>query len=199
MRVFRRIAIPVVIATAVLSWTAPGQAPKPMLKVGADGWPSGHDTAEGAACDLVRALINRDEKLFCSACIRLYVGGKGPDRYAQFLTETVQNIRKEAARKNPSPRGPRKIAKVFAARHLTLSGPSSFGYAAFDFRDLMFVDADLDLYNGEKSSMRLLVIRDRDGKWYVHPAPNVTPLLCQGLDQEKPSTVELSDAYDLQK
>ena len=63
----------------------------------------------------------------------------------------------------------------------------------------MFVDINLDLYSGETSSMRQLVIRDRDGKWYVHPAPNVSPLLCQGLNEESPSTVQLSEVYDLQK
>jgi hypothetical protein len=41
------------------------------LKVGAtDGLPTGHDTPEGAACDLARSFINRDERLFSSASMR---------------------------------------------------------------------------------------------------------------------------------
>jgi hypothetical protein len=185
------------IPLAVLDVVAQ-QAIKPKLKVAADGFPSGHDSPEGAACDVVRSLINRDEKLFSSTCVRLYGGGAGREEYAKFLRQTIENIRQEAAKKEPSPRGPKSIGKVFAARHLTKSGPASYGYAAFDFQDVMFVDVGVYLQNGERSMMRNLVIKDRDGKWYVHPAPSTSPLLCEGLDEEKDSVLDLTDAYDLQ-
>jgi hypothetical protein len=42
------------------------QTAKPKLRVAADGFPSGHDTPAGAACDLARSFINRDDKLFSS-------------------------------------------------------------------------------------------------------------------------------------
>ena len=125
MRMLHRLAIPALVATAVLSSAVVGKTQKPKLKVSSDGWPSGHSTPEGAACDAVRALINRDEKLFRSACVRLYASGNGPAAYAEFLSDTGANIRKEAARAAPSPGGPKAIAKVFGARHLTLSGPAS--------------------------------------------------------------------------
>jgi len=180
-------------------WARAGQTKKPLLNVTADGFPSGHGTPEGVASDAMRSLINRDEKLFRDSCIRLYGGGNGPAAYATFLRDTVANIRAEAARKVPSPGGPRSIAKVYAARHLTMNGPASYGYATYDFQDIMFVDIELNLYDGGHSLMRNLVIKDRDGKWYVHPAPEASPLLCYGLNDEKPSTLDLADVYELRK
>jgi len=185
------------------SLTLPGvvgnQTAKPKLRVVPDGLPSGHGTPEGAASDVVRALINRDEKLFSNTCVRLYAGGNGPAAYAQFLRETVRNIRQEAAKKKPSPRGPKTIGKVFAARHLSKNGPASYGYAAFGFQEVMFVDVGILLFNGERSMMRILVIKDRDGKWYVHPDPSASPLLSYGLDDEKASVLDFSDAYELER
>lgn len=121
--------IPLLACVFVLLPSGSGarQTTKPRLKVAADGFPSGHATPEGAASDVVRALINRDEKLFSTTCIRLYAGGNGPAAYAQFLRETVQNIQQEAAKKVPSPGGPKSIGKLFAARRLSKSGPASYG------------------------------------------------------------------------
>src|SRR5437879_4953735 len=137
--------------------------------------------------------------LFSSTSIRLYASGTGPKAYARFLQETVQSIKAQAARKDPSPQGPRSIGKVFAARHLSKSGPVSYGYAIFGFEDIMFVDIGVYLQNGERAMNRTLVIKDRDGKWYVHPDPSASPLLGDGLNEEKPSVEDLSDAYLLEK
>jgi hypothetical protein len=183
----------------LLCGAAVTQTTKPKLRIAADGLPSGHGTPEGAACDVARSLINRDEKLFSNTCVRLYAGGNGPSAYAQFLRDTVRNIRQEAAKKEPSPGGPKSIGKVFAARHLTKNGPASYGYAAFGFQEIMFVDVGVFLYNGERSLMRTLVIKDKDGKWYVHPDPSASPLLSDGLNEEKPSVLDFSDAYELER
>jgi hypothetical protein len=107
-----------------------------------------------------------------------------------------KRIKAEAAKKEPSPQGPRSIEKVFAARHLSKSGPASYGNAAFGFEDIMFVDIGLYLHNGEGAMNRTLVIKDRDGKWYVHPAPSASPLLSEGLNEEKASVLDLTDVYD---
>jgi hypothetical protein len=192
------IALVICIFPLLLSGAAGRQSTKPKLKVAADGLPSGHDTPEGTACDLARSFINRDEKLFSTTSIRLYAGGNGPEAYAKFLQETVQSIKAETAKKEPSSQGPRRIAKVFAARHLSKSGPVSYGYAAFGFEDIMFVDIGLYLYNGERAMNRTLVIKDRDGKWYVHPAPSASPLLSDGLNEEKASVLDLNDVYELE-
>jgi hypothetical protein len=177
--------------------TAIGQTPKPALQLSADGFPSGHGTPEGAACDVFRALIHRDELLFVTTVIRPFAGGEAAAEYLKFLKGTVQNIRAEAAKKTPSPGGPKQIGKVFAARHFSRSGPASYGYSVFGFQDVMFVDVGLVLYNGETSINRTLLIKDKDGKWYVNPDPAASPLLAEGLDDETPSTLDLSDAYTL--
>jgi hypothetical protein len=174
------------------------QTAKPKLRVATDGLPSGHDSPEGAACDLARSFINRDDKLFSSTSIRLYGGGNGREAYAKFLQQTVQSIKAEAAKKEPSPQGPKSIGKVFAARHLSKSGPISYGNSAFGFDDIMFVDIGVYLRNGERAINRTLVIKDRDGKWYVHPAPYVSPLLSEGLNDEGNSVLDITDAYQLE-
>jgi hypothetical protein len=181
----------------LLSGAAGKQTTKPKLSVAADGLPGGHDTPEGAACDLARSFINRDEKLFSATSIRLYGGGNGREGYAKFLQATVESIKAEAAKKEPSPRGPRSIGKVFAARHLSKSGPVSFGYAAFGFEDIMFVDIGIYLQNGDRAMNRTLVIKDKDGRWYAHPDPSASPLLCDGLNEEKASVEDLTDVYEL--
>jgi hypothetical protein len=181
-----------------LCGAAGGQTTKPKLKVATDGLPSGHDTPEGVACDLARSFINRDEKLFSTTSIRLYAGGSGPEAYTKFLEETAESIKAGAAKKEPSPQGPKSIGKVFAARHLSKSGPVSYGNAAFGFEDIMFVDIGVYLHNGERAMNRTLVIKDRDGKWYVHPAPSVSPLLSEGLNEEKASVLDLTDVYQLE-
>jgi hypothetical protein len=193
------ICLVICISLPVLYGAAGNQTPKPKLRVAADGFPSGHATPEGAACDVVRSLIKRDEKLFSITCVRLYSGGNGPAAYARFLRDTVEDIRQEAAKKEPSPSGPKSIGKVFAARHLNKHGPASYGYAGFGFQDVMFVDVGVFLYNGERSLMRTLVIKDTDGKWYVHPDPSASPLLSYGLDEEKASVLDFSDSYEIER
>jgi hypothetical protein len=84
--------------------------------------------------------VVKDENLFSRTCVRPYAGGKGPEAYAKFLRETVQSIEQEATKKEPSPQGPKSIVKVLAARHLSKSGPASYGDATFGFQDIMFVD-----------------------------------------------------------
>jgi hypothetical protein len=175
------------------------QTAKPQLRVAADGLPSGHDTPEGAACDLARSFINRDDKLFSSTSIRLYGGGNGREAYAKFLQETVQRIKAEATKNESSPQGPKSIGKVFAARHLSNSGPVSYGYATFGFEDIMFVDIGVYLHNGERAMNRTMVIKDRDGKWYVHPAPYLSPLLSEGLNDEGNSVLDITDVYQFER
>jgi hypothetical protein len=182
----------------ILSMASSPQSTKPKLRVAADGLPSGHDTPEGAACDLARAFIAHDEKLFTSTSIRLYGDGAGREAYAKFLGQTVEGIKAEAAKKEPSAREPKSIGKVFAARHLSKSGPVSYGNAVFGFQDIMFVDVGVYLQNGDRAINRTMVIKDRDGKWYVHPAPNVSPLLREGLNDEDNSVLDITDVYELE-
>ncbi len=181
------------IICATATTTSPAAA-DPTMTIAADGFPSGHDTPEGAAADLGRALIAKNAKAFEDACVRPYGGGQSRQEYQQFLKEVASTIRAENERATQSPIGPKLIGKVFAARHLSANGPASYAYAAFGFQDLVFVDVGVHLQDGTRALNRTLVIRDRDGKWYAHPAPQVSPLLSQGLHSESPSTQDYSEA-----
>jgi hypothetical protein len=158
----------------------------------ADGFPGGHDSPEGAACDLARAFIGRNVDLFRLACLSPFGGGESRRDYEGFLERTEADIRAEAADATPSPAGPKILAKLFAARHLSLDGPASYGYAAFGFRDVMFVDVGVISGDEKPTLCRTLVIQNADGKWFVDPDPQAHPLLCAGLDDESRSTQDFS-------
>lgn len=187
-----------VFATAVCTVSV-GQTPKPKIRVAVDGFPTGRDTPEGVAADFTRSFINTDPTLFSGSCIKPYGGEQIRDTYSKFLQGVVESMKYEAQKKLVSPRNPKKIGKVFAARHLSATGPASYGHASFGFQDVMFVDVGSFLQNGERKLTRTLVIKDRDGKWYVHPAPDMSPLLSTGLNDEKPSIQDFSEVYELQK
>lgn len=183
----------------VLCAAAADTPAKPQIKVADDGFPSGTSIPEGAACDLARAFIKRDDALFTNTCIRPYGIGTSRTDYTMFLAKTVATIKAEAAKNEPSKGGPKSIGKVFAARHFTKNGPASYGSAAFNFQDIMFVDVGVYLQDGKPSLHRTLVIKDSDGKWYVHPLPHVSPLLSTGINEELTSTRDFTEVYDIQK
>jgi len=62
----------------------------------------------------------------------------------------------------------------------------------------MFVDVEILLHNGNKHRRRTMVIKDRDGKWYAHPVPDVSPLLSHGLYDESASVELFADVYDIE-
>ena len=192
----KRLATFLCILFVALSSPAAG---KPKLKVAPDGFPSGHGTPEGAACDLARAFIRHDIALFNVTCIRPYDKGKAAADYAAFLRSTIAGMKTDAAKKKPAVGSPKAIGKVFAARHLSANVPVSYGRSSFGFQDLMFVDVGIYLNGGGHALARTLVIKDRDGKWYAHPAPNVSPLLSSGLSRESPSKQDFSEWYEVQK
>jgi hypothetical protein len=172
---------------------------KPVIKVAADGFPAGHDTPEGVACDLARAFIQRDANLFEDTCIKPFSRGESCEAYTAFLRQTIESMKQEAERTEPSPGGPQAIGKVFAARRLARDGPASYGYAVFDFHGVLFVDVGVMLHSGRRYLNRTLVVMDRTGKWYVHPLPSSLPLLCEGLNEESASTTDFSEVYQIEK
>ncbi|MCL2646247.1 MAG: hypothetical protein FWD61_04470 [Phycisphaerales bacterium] len=174
-------------------------ASRPALKVEKDGFPSGHDTPEGVACDLARAFINRDVKLFRDTCIPPFGGGESRKDYEAFLKERESDITAETAKAQPSPGGPKSLAKCFAARHLSKDGPASAGYALFEFNDIMFVDVRVLMHNGKHVLVRTMVICTKDNKWYAHPAPDTAQLLSMGLNDESPSKIDFTEVYDVKK
>ena len=174
-------------------------APKSAIHVLADGFPTGHDTPEGAACDLARAFIDFEPKLFDQTCIAPFGGGANRAKYEQFLKDVRQSIADEGKKDEKSPNGLKTIGKLFAARHLSKDGPASYGYATYNFRDVQFVDVGVVLRSGQRSLNRTVVIQEDDGKWYVHPFPESCPLLSDGLNDEPPSTKDFREAYTIQK
>jgi len=160
-----------------------------------DGFPTGQETPEGVAADFARAFIEKDVPLLQKICVRPYSTGASRDEYLRFTAGMAAALKHEKSSGLADPKNPVKILKVFAARHLSKSGPASYGYSSFEFQDLMFVDVEALLPDGSHYMDRELVIKDHDGKWYVHPAPYVSPLLADGLDQESPSKQTFPEAH----
>jgi len=169
-------------------------ATKPKLRVGGDGFPIGQDTPEGAATELARTFIDSNALEFRYVCIRPY--GDGPSRadYTNYLDDVSRHMKPGST---ALPDNPKKIKKVFAARHLSKNGPASYGYATFDFQDIMFVDVEVVLHNGTTLLRRTMVIKDRDGKWYTHPVPDISPLLSDGIYDESASVHLFADVYEV--
>jgi hypothetical protein len=186
------------ILTLILACTAGANATaRPKLKVAPDGFPTGQTTPEGAASDLARAFMQQDGKLFQNVCIPPYGAGQSRADYTAYLAGVIDHF-KQQKEHAPSPDIPVKITKVFAARHLSKEGPASYGYASFDFQDLMFVDVEVLLGSGKLHLRRTLVIEDRDRKWYALPVPDVSPLLSDGLYDQSSSVQPFSDIYSVE-
>ena len=172
---------------------------KPSITLAKDGFPTGQDSPEGAACDLSRAFMNSDVELLKKTCLKKYGGGEVGKKYDNFLKKIIKGTEEDKERKTPHPKSPKKIGKVFAARHLSKNGPASYGYAAHTFQDVMFVDIGAFLQDGSRFLNRTLVVKKKDGKWYVHPCPTISPLLSAGLNQEKDSKEDFKDKYKIEK
>ena len=170
---------------------------KPDLLVAKDGFPAGNTTPEGVTCDLVRSFISADFELFKKTCISPFGGGENKKAYQEFIEDIRANMKAESKKESPSPGGPKRIAKLYAARHLSLNGPASMGYAVFDFHDIMFVDVLVELVSGEQHLNRTMVIKKKDGSWHVHPAPHTASLLSKGLNDEKASTIDFTEVYSI--
>lgn len=184
-----------VLVTLLVSCLISSSAAKPKVRVASDGFPTGQDTPEGAASDLARAFASRDAAQFRRICIRPYGAGQSRADYVEYLAGVADHLKSEQG--TPSPDDPKKIEKVFAARRLSKSGPASYGYAAFDFQDVMFVDVEVVLHSGNRHVRRTMVIKDHDGKWYAHPVPDVSPLLSYGVYDESASVLLFTDVYDV--
>lgn len=155
-------------------------------KAASDGLPTGQDSPEGAATDLARAFMIGDSDWFRRVCIRPYASAQSNSEYVDYLNGVAQHLKVD--NKKSVPDNPTKIVRVYDARHLSKSGPASYGNASFGFRDVMFVDIEVQSRNGKSLVRRTLVIQDKDGRWYVHPVPDMSPLLCDGLWDESAST-----------
>ena len=107
---------------------------KPRITVANDGFPTGQDTPEGAAVDLARAFIRQDAAQFRQTCTRPYGAGSVRADYVEYLDGVAAHFRKDP--RDQSSENPRRILRVFAARHLSADGPASYGYAIFNFQEV---------------------------------------------------------------
>jgi len=155
-----------------------------------DVFPAGQTSPEGAACDLARAFIKADSALWNKITVRECMGKDDARKYSEFRAAVTKQMQLEAHKQASERTGPQKIIKCYKARHLSLNGPASTGFALFNFQDVMFVDVLAALPDGTAKPTRTLVIKDKDDKWYVHPAPELSPLLSAGLNDESPSKEE---------
>lgn len=169
---------------------------KPKLKLAEDGFPTGQNTPEGAASDFVRAMAQGDTSLLTKVCLRPFGDGQARSDYTGYLSSLVSQIEEQKEKREQAGDPPARIARVYAARSLSSTGPASYAHAMFDFQDVKFVDVDVLLGGSKHHLRRTLVIEDR-GKWYVHPAPSISPLLSDGLVDETPSEQSVSDVYQV--
>jgi hypothetical protein len=168
-------------------------------KVAVDGFPSGHDTPEGVACDLARAWIKRDVSLFTNTCIQPFGSLEARTDYQAFLSRNVKGMMQQTTNKEASALGPKAIGRIFPARHFGKGDPSSYGYVADKIEDVMFVDVESVLRNGKRYLHRTLVIKRSDLKWYVHPAPETDSRLSAVLKDEAASARDFSNTYEVEK
>ncbi len=150
--------------------------------------PSGPSSPEGVACDLALAFIKNDYALFKSTCIKPLGKGSGATQYREFLDHMHQQFAHVATLESIPQQAPAKINKVFKARLLSLSGPSSYAYSFFNFHALRFVDVLTENGLGEQFNCRTLVLMDSSNNWHVLPYPPAYPLLSDGLNEESAST-----------
>lgn len=187
------------LALLLIPFLAAATPPKPKIQVAKDGFPTGQTTPEGAATDLARSFMTHNATLFRTVCIPPFGSRQSSAGYAAYLDGVAAHFGQVKALSTASPDDPRKILKVFAARHLGKEGPASYGYATYDFRDVMFVDLEVLLHSGRKLLRRTMVIQNSDGKWYTLPVPDTAPLLSYGIYEESASVRSFSDVYDVEK
>ena len=146
--------------------------------------PSGQTSPEGVACDMARAFVNADKELW------LRINNPTLTRPNTEANDFVENISKqmeEMATIDTKDRlGPKGILRVYKARHLSMNGPASYGYAVYNFEDVMFVDVVALNFDGSEFLNRTLVVKDKS-KWYVAPRPDLFDLLSVGLNSESKS------------
>jgi hypothetical protein len=162
------------------------------IKTAGDGFPTGAETPEGAACDFFRAIIHRDPVMFLDICLKPYGDPSTRRNYEQYLQSAISQMKQEASLSEPSPLGPRSIETCYAARHLTAIGPASYGQTSLGFDDVMFVDLKVNLQNGNSQFYRTLLLQ-KNKRWSVHPQPDLSPLLISGLAEESKSHETFAD------
>lgn len=161
-----------------------------------DGFPAGHSTPEGVACDAVRAYITSDHKLWLSLILPSdYYGArctpeglKGINEYDKFVKMMVEKKKQNAN----DPNFPKmNIVKVYKARDFSSNTQRSLSYAMDEFIGNMFVDLVISTNDGGCSRLRYHVMQHKNKKWYFDPRPDlIFKFWVAGLNEEPESTIE---------
>lgn len=157
-----------------------------------DGYPTGNTAAVGVACDMARAFIEADAEVFRKACLDPKDARGASEEYQKFLDMVAKSMARVKERGLEAAGGPKNIAKLYKARHMTMSGPASAGYAIFEFNDVQFVDVLSELHSGGSHLNRTLVVQLEDDTWRAIPNPSLFEMLSVGLNDEADSTEEWS-------
>lgn len=148
-------------------------------------FPSGQGSPEGVACDMARAFINTNKNLWMK--INHPTLTNNYPQAKEFVEDIAKQMDEMATIDSKDRLGPKEILRVYKARHLSMNGPASYGYALFSFEDVMFVDVVSLDSDGMEYPNRTLVIKDKS-KWYAVPRPDLYELLSAGLNSESMST-----------
>ena len=160
-----------------------------------DGFPTGHQSPEGIACDAVRAYIKSDHKLWLSTLVPPIYGPEGNKEYKRFKSYM---IKLKKANKNDPEFPEIQIVKCYKARQFSANGPASAAYALGGFHGNMFVDIILSI-DGEKfQRLRYHVMMNKSRRWYFEPRPDLCPLFSMGLNDESESTEEFKRLTQIQ-
>ncbi|WP_150107288.1 hypothetical protein [Pedosphaera parvula] len=170
----------------------------PKIQVAKDGFPTGQESPEGAACDIARAYILSDSQLFLKTCAIPYGTGKVRKAYADYLLETVTRLKSEASQKS-SAQMPLTIGKVYVARHLSDKGVVPYARQKFEFQDVMFVDVVVISNTGKKALTRTLVLKSKEGKWCAQPDNDASGLPGANPAREQASQHDFQEVYQIQK
>ncbi len=146
-------------------------------------FPSGQNSPEGVACDMARAFINADKALWLRINNQALMNNSEARDFVENISKQMEEMAKIDIKDRP---GPKEILRVYKARHLSMNGPASYGYAVYNFEDVMFVDVVALHSDGAEFLNRTLVVKDKS-KWYVAPRPDLFELLSVGLNSESKS------------
>lgn len=146
-------------------------------------YPTGSDTAEGVICDVTRAFIANDWKIFEEACIPPFGPERSKAEYEQFMQMMEAEFEAQRQSPTPSPIAPVRIAHLFEAQPFSRNGPASAAYAFYDLRDLRFVDMLAETHDGQTQPMRMLAVKT-ESRWYALPYPDAYHLISADLNTE---------------
>jgi|GEM_PF-1602736 len=167
---------------------------------GKDGFPTGQATPEGAACDLVRAYIDRNFELFNSARhARVCENRNDPHRYyALFLKHASFSHRSKSFNAETLPNSLVRLSKVYSARSAAPEDAETrrhwkMGLTLNFIEDEVFVDVVAVDSEGRDYLHRTIVHKHKykNGNWLARPQLWAENHRIVRLKARAPSTVEL--------